>query len=587
MLAAELFLMNKGTGKNLDAKSLDPLKKIFMTKNKTVVDNTTLEAFGSDPTSTRSTFLQDWLRMPLPTTSSDKLNLPDKATGNISADYVVLSGVLTKHSEQKNATITVTKTKGARNSANEIKFSAELDLETKKTKFSANVPAIPLRINKQTCIIGGKDLFREYIDSGILVEYQERGKPINAALPVRVFKNACTEFFKYVKTRDYNKENNKFQTRFRIYLLPNDKTIKAVEEKTQAQHMFRDVTGNLVSGYPSKPTRFAKFVSFDDQAFTPNGSKGQEFYKHIGIGDNTLNKITLPVNRMFTSAGLTWIFIDMNNPDNIFDNHLVNGRGILYQLFKNYELLTTSARGIYKDMAMMKILCMQIETKTKVKILIDENLTMQQIKQIFHNVNGSDIPFYSSEILIHTTKWTTLRNDYLRFVRAILTVPHSFNYNFLIKLLTKEIQKEIFKWVKEKKKDKPEKFFKKAEFCRKLLSDRQGIGIRMNESEKYAYQMGKIARRYIDLRQELEDTNNSFRSILTYPRYDLTKLRFVFERVCQAINFLKTKDKSKINEFIKFVDLNKPEIEGISENDQSNDYSYFFYYGLYDVGAQQ
>ena len=46
-------------------------------------------------------------RMPLPTTSSDQLNLPDKATGTVSTDYVVLSGVLTRHSERKNATITI------------------------------------------------------------------------------------------------------------------------------------------------------------------------------------------------------------------------------------------------------------------------------------------------------------------------------------------------------------------------------------------------------------------------------------------------------------------------------------------------
>ena len=80
MLAYELYLMNRKSKRNLDATSKDPIKKIFYSKNTIKIDPTTNEAFGT-PKTNKTKFLQEWLTMPLLTTSAEKLNLPDKRTG--------------------------------------------------------------------------------------------------------------------------------------------------------------------------------------------------------------------------------------------------------------------------------------------------------------------------------------------------------------------------------------------------------------------------------------------------------------------------------------------------------------------------
>ena len=101
MLAAELFLANKKTRRNLDAINMDPIKKIFMTRRTAVVDNTALEQFGKQP-KTKASFLQRWLTMPYPTTESKVLNLPDKTSGKRPRlPYVVLNGRYTRGKRKK------------------------------------------------------------------------------------------------------------------------------------------------------------------------------------------------------------------------------------------------------------------------------------------------------------------------------------------------------------------------------------------------------------------------------------------------------------------------------------------------------
>ena len=102
----------------------------------------------------------------------------------------------------------------------------------------------------------------------------------------------------------------------------------------------------------------------------------------------------------------------------------------------------------------------------------------------------------------------------------------------------------------------------------------------MNNSEEFAYKIGRIAGYYVSFRNNVGDKNMSFKDILTYSKYDRTKLRFVFQRVSQGIRFVKADDE-KLKKFDKFLTDNTPDPNNeISDNDESNDYSYFFYSGL-------
>ena len=109
---------------------------------------------------------------------------------------------------------------------------------------------------------------------------------------------------------------------------------------------------------------------------------------------------------------------------------------------------------------------------------------------------------------------------------------HGFEYDLLIKLLTKNIRENIFEWIKPESPSKEMKeFFRKAEFCRKVLSDRTASMITLNNAEEFAYKIGRIAGYYVSFRNNVGDKNMSFKDILTYSKYDRTKLRFVFQRI--------------------------------------------------------
>ena len=126
--------------------------------------------------------------------------------------------------------------------------------------------------------------------------------------------------------------------------------------------------------------------------------------------------------------------------------------------------------------------------KSKMEILIDENLTMDMLSKIFLNIDANDIQYGELEILIHKRKnnQTTLWGDYFRFVRAMILGRHGFEYDLLIKLLTKNIRENIFEWIKPESPSKEMKeFFRKTEFCRKILSGRTSNRITMNNSEEF------------------------------------------------------------------------------------------------------
>ena len=55
-----------------------------MNKNNIKIDNKTREEYGSELTNDQG-FIQDWLSMPLNTSNTKLLNLPDKRTGSRSS----------------------------------------------------------------------------------------------------------------------------------------------------------------------------------------------------------------------------------------------------------------------------------------------------------------------------------------------------------------------------------------------------------------------------------------------------------------------------------------------------------------------
>ena len=105
----------------------------------------------------------------------------------------------------------------------------------------------------------------------------------------------------------------------------------------------------------------------------------------------------------------------------------------------------------------------------------------------------------------------------------------------------------------------------------------------MNSNEEFAIKIGKIARIYIDFKQNHGETDNSLSDILAYSKYDREKLRFVLKRVGLGVQLSKINDTAK-NEITKKIGTLQPR-EEIEDDVASKDYSYFFFKGYY-IGTE-
>ena len=122
-------------------------------------------------------------------------------------------------------------------------------------------------------------------------------------MPSKVFLEICRAFSSLWKEKIAFEELKEFSSfSFRIVVLPfsllaeGKVEYRSQEEADSTCESFKDCFGNHATDYPSKATINAKFVSFDDEAFTINCRTGKEFYQNLGIGNQSFRKIFLPTD---------------------------------------------------------------------------------------------------------------------------------------------------------------------------------------------------------------------------------------------------------------------------------------------------
>ena len=204
---------------------------------------------------------------------------------------------------------------------------------------------------------------------------------------------------------------------FLIFLLPSDSKIeyhnkkenRGEDNKKKKELSFIDSFGNTVTRYAFNSTINAKFLSFDEKAFTLNCKQRDNFYQNIGIGEESLQHIFLPADQFFNIGGLRWLFMDLNN---IYQEKFNDTRqGIISQLYQNKTL--DSLGKTRAEKSLLKIICLRIQ-QAKQEILIDDNLTMDRMRSIFSNFDSITIPYMAfEEALIYKDGKVVLRNDYL------------------------------------------------------------------------------------------------------------------------------------------------------------------------------
>jgi hypothetical protein len=597
MLAYELYLNNKDS-KSEAVKRLKLVKKLFVNENGVEIDTKTLDEYGTDiidiSQSYALNFLQQWLSMPLNTADQDKLNLPDKKTGTRSLPpYVKIYGKFIINKKEKYISLEIDGRDPENIKSKEKKsFRSRLDLSTHEETLSTSAinNKIVLNIEKSKYQIGNANLFQAYVDANVIT--------CQGIFENSLFNKISSSFFEFVRGRPLPQEEYPHYSNspFEIFVLPGDSPVKfnspSREPSSTDNNYFIDSFGNTCSLYDSKTTQNAKFLSFDDVAFTLNCKEGAEFYKDLGIGLESLDKINIPVKNVFKIAGLNWVFINISDPYFSFKD--VRRGGFYAQLYNNYHSLLKESNEIYREQVQMKIICYKQMMLTKVEILIDENLTMDRLRRIII-VRSNDDPGYSfafEDVLIDrgkTSKQSNVRNpilsDYLNAVRNLITDTY-FEKNRLVEICSRKIKSKIFEWLdfsnkelKNKKINEAKKFFIQSEFCFKTLLASENNPKKMDSHEEYACNIGKIAGRYVRFRIDTEENNNSLRDILTYSKYDRDKLRTVFKRIGLGLNASKAKqaEQDKVSLFIK---NNLPEGE-ITDDKQDNDYSYFFYKGVF------
>ena len=556
MLAYELYLHNKDTDSET-GKGV-PIKKIFIDKDSFKIDDTPIDKYGETNTSDP---IKNWFQrnFDMPIDTIKEINLPNKlVASNASKPYVTIYGLADFHIKTKkgNKEIIGKITLGDKKK----KPYAELLFPEKNIELISS--DTELRINSSEYLT--KDnitLYEQYQKNQIIRE----GK-----LSAELFKKIATEFFNYVL--DKNIELIKGKTSFQLYILPNEKEIKYIsKEQKEYEPEIIDAFGKTGTWH-NKPSNGVTFFSYDDPAFTINCKQKEEFYKDVGINNASLQKILLPEKNKINISGFEWYFFDLKNPEKIFTK---KSRGIYDQIHTSYTELKQDS---IDQKSSCKVMCIK-KTNAKREVMIDENLTMHRMNQIFKIIESNDlVPWAFEKLIVKRGRSSTYRY-YIQAIKSLLNQT-PFDREQLDKICLEQIKINLGEWLKNKADDEPANWFRQFEFCKKTLKYSKETA-KLLDYERFAENVGKMAREYIKFRKAVGGDNNSLRDILIKSKYDIETLKFVIKTISRGIHLVNVpnnKQKELENIDQKMISLMpSPDIE----IDQNKDMSYYFYLGYF------
>jgi len=586
LLAYELYLKSKDSGPpGYSIKQPKPIKKVFVRADplKIELDDKTLEEYGG-LTLPETKGLQETLSMPL--SNQADVGLPDRTTGTASKrPYITLYG------SYRNGKLEI-QIKGASRKGKEkssFNFVAHIDDDAIREEPSRpKSPMLTVRLDTKHYRLPTMTVFEAYRKDGVIDS--------EGALSYRIFRGTCKHFTEFCRKRRITEhlEGSKRELRFELVILPHsmiskNQIVECVEEQDERpiEH-FTDAFGGESTGYSSKTTQTAKFLSFDDPAFTINCTRGSDFYANLGIGQESLQNTNLMLGDCFKIAGFLWYFIDLNDPTFAFKRA---GSGIYDQLLTNYRQLEEKAGASFEKKSIMKATCLK-KTQAKLEVLLDENLTMGHLKGILRITESEQIGqrFHPMALETLITKprgqsSPALWSDYLSAIRHLIHGT-PMDRRGLVNTFSRILRDNVLSWIKDliKGVDSTNRFFENSSFCMKLLTRVSDKMIDMNENEEYAYRIGRIAGRYVQFRRDEGEAARSSADILTYTKYDRDRLRHVYSRVCTGV-CLETSTSETLSpqekNMHKFLEENAPQKE-IDDAKAYEDYSYFFYRGVFD-----
>ena len=551
LLIYDLFKENSNT-KQDSGKAL-PIKKFFVKNNEITIDKKTLSSYGYNKTpTTMNNFLQESFDMPLDTMPD--INLPNKLVASRAfKPYVIISGTINtfkKNNAVKGSIIIGFKKDGC---------YGELSIPDQKRVISPTNSEY--KINKKDYFINNKSLYEAYQSSHILT---------NDTLSSKLFEKITNAFFDFICSRDMKFPHGK--TSFNLYILPSDDDITYTPKMNESVDNFIDSFGNDSVNYSDKVTKGVTFFSCDDKAFTINCKTKEEFYKSLGVGSNSLDKVLLPQNKKMNVEGLDWYFFDLNNAKITFTEQR---KGIFLQMYENYIYLKNNTESVDK-LPMLIVLCVK-KTKAKLEILIHENLSMPKLDAIFKNVKRNEVPFFALESLRMKKGSNTIFTHYIHSIKSVLNQT-KMDPEILNKIYTSTIHDKIRDWLTKDPPEKPKRFFEQSEFCITIFKNTKMLNSSLESATEFAKHVGEMTREYVDFRKSKKLENNSYKSVLQKNIYTIPVLQDVIKQIGRSLHLLKL-DDADYDDIVKKLSAVIP--TDIDENATRKDLSYYFYHGYF------
>lgn len=558
LLIHELYRETLGTSH--DTGKGIPIKKIFVKNGRFEIDKTPIDTYGEIKTpNNMKNYLQRNFGMPLDTI--DGINLPNKLVApNSPKPYIVIPGM-----------INIMEKNGVKHGQIRLGYKGKKDgkpssyatLTMPDNTVDIHSVDVYYNIDKTNYTVDGAPLYNKYISNNILSAENTLGG--------NIFESISRAFFEYLSSKDISLPVGKIN--FGLYVLPDNKKISYTQPVQKnndgvSDGVFIDAFGNKCTGYPDRPSKGVFWFTYDDPAFVINCKSGRDFYKDIGIGKDTLDKIIHPETKKIEIAGFDWYFMNIEKPKMIFG---AKKMGIYHQIHSNYHHMKKMAA---REPHIMKVFCVK-RANSKVEILVNENLSMPRLDVIFGKHDFEDIPHTALESLIIKKGKVTIFTHYIHGIKSILNQT-GFDHDLLVKTYTKSIRDNMKNWL-EKSSQEPTKFFEKTEFCRKVLKRRRPEKYMEQAEAQFAKEVGMMARTYIEFRKENGFKNNSYMTILQKNTYTVSTLQDVIKSIGRSLHLLKIDE----NDYDKILmDLTKIAPSEV-DTDSKKDLSYYFYLGYF------
>ncbi|MCW4008926.1 MAG: hypothetical protein NWF09_09610 [Candidatus Bathyarchaeota archaeon] len=551
-LAFNLYILNR----TFDGEFSAPfdVKKVYVKVDgsvNVVFDDKTLEEYGDDDTDVLKRKLQ------MPRSTLRKVNLPDRRTSiGAPKPYIIINVTLNRNA------LSFHFGKSDKKSP-EDSFTCKGDVSTGEILGVDGVGKLKVRMDTSNYLVDDVSVYDLYVRDCVLTV--EDGESFFSR---DVFTRICEVFTRFCHAKLTSEDLNEKRF-FRIAVLPFSALNREIvyREKASEGFNFTDAFGNQALCFAKDTTQTAKFLSADDPSFTLNNVKIKDMYKQLNLGDSSVKKINLPMDRMVKIGDLRFLMADLAFPDIVFPRKNTGFYDNLLNCFLMYDQYTSvNVKGT------LIILCVNIQ-KSKMEVLFHFNFSHRQLDRLLQRGGKRYCPFVFEQLIIREGE-KVIMNDYLMAVSMFLRGLY-FKRESLTKMLSKHFLKQRFELIDSPFKSRD--FFSKSDMLLKLLTREKA----MSKNEEYAYSIGKIVGKYIAVKQSI-DRDKSPLEMLKYNKYDRERLRYVYKRVCSAVALLASKEPAIAEELSRFINVATPTFE-IPEEDAAVDFSYWFFKGAFEM----